>query len=321
MPEKLTLSVWPTPLEPVPRLAVALGLGAGDLYLKRDDLTGLGGGGNKVRKLEWLVADALSRGADTLVTTGGPQSNHARLTAAAGARAGLDVVLVLPGPADAHPVAGNLVLDALLGARVTWVDGAAGAADLTAAAEETCAALAGSGARPYLVPFGGSSALGARGYQEAGREVLAQLPDVRHMVTALGSGGTMAGLVTALGPERVLGVDVGALPDPAATAAGFVGELTGHELPAGALRVRRDQVGRGYATLHPPVLDAVRLVAASEGVVLDPVYTGRAAAGLFAAVREGDIRPGEPTVLLHSGGLPGLLGHAETVRRAGEALA
>ncbi|MGW2789671.1 D-cysteine desulfhydrase family protein [Streptomyces sp. NPDC001251] len=335
MPEKCALAVWPTPMEPAPRLAEAIGLRAGDLWIKRDDRTGLGGGGNKVRKLEWLVADALRHGADTLVTSGGPQSNHARLTAAAAARVGLDAVLVMPAPAGSpsvsgksaaaksvagKPVAGNLLLDALLGARIAWVEEASGPAELTDAARRTCAALRERGARPYLVPFGGSSALGARGYLEAGAEILAQQPDVRHVVTALGSGATMAGLVAALGPGRVLGVDVGALPDPGRTAAAMAGDLTGRAQPAEALRIRADQVGEAYAVLYQPVLDAITAVAAAEGVLLDPVYTGRAAAGLFAAVRDGDIRPGERTVLVHTGGLPGLFGHTEASVRAGRLL-
>ncbi|MFF3976070.1 D-cysteine desulfhydrase family protein [Streptomyces sp. NPDC001828] len=320
MPEKFALAAWPTPMEPAPRLAEAIGLRAGDLWIKRDDLTGLGGGGNKVRKLEWLVADALRQGADTLVTTGGPQSNHARLTAAAAARVGLQAVLVMPGPEDPPAIAGNLLLDALLGARVVAAEGASAPAELAEAAQKTCASLRERGARPYLVPFGGSSPLGARGYLEAGTEILAQQHGVRHVVTALGSGATMAGLVAALGSERVLGVDVGALPDPARTAAAIVGELTGDEQPAEALRVRSDQIGEAYAVLHQPVLDAITTVAAAEGVILDPVYTGRAAAGLIAAVRDGDIRPGERTVLLHTGGLPGLFGHAEAALRAGRIL-
>ncbi|MFJ2400636.1 D-cysteine desulfhydrase family protein [Streptomyces xanthochromogenes] len=320
MPEKFALATWPTPMEPAPRLAEAIGLRAGDLWIKRDDLTGLGGGGNKVRKLEWLVADALRHGADTLVTTGGPQSNHARLTAAAAARVGLDAVLVMPAPKGSPSIVGNLLLDALLGARIAWAEEASGPAELTVAAQETCAALREQGARPHIVPFGGSSALGARGYLEAGAEILAQQPDVRHVVTALGSSATMAGLVAALGPGRVLGVDVGALPDPGRTAASIIGELTDEEQPVEALRVRADQVGEAYAVLYEPVLDAITTVAATEGVLLDPVYTGRAAAGLIAAVRDGDIRPGERTVLVHTGGLPGLFGHAEAAHRAEQLL-
>ncbi|MFJ8310995.1 MULTISPECIES: pyridoxal-phosphate dependent enzyme [unclassified Streptomyces] len=316
--EKMTLSAWPTPMESAPRLAAAIGLHPYDLWIKRDDLTGLGGGGNKVRKLEWLIADALRHGADTLVTTGGPQSNHARLTAAAGARAGLAVVLVMPGSGRPDHLSGNLLLDAVFGARIVWAGDVSGPAALSDRAEQTCADLRGTGVVPYLVPFGGSNALGARGYQEAGEEILAQQPGIQHVVTALGSGATMAGLVAALGPERVLGIDVGALPDPAHVAAAFASELTGRHLTADHLRVRDDQVGRGYGVLHEPVLDAITTVATTQGVILDPVYTGRAAAGLAAAVRDGTIRPGERTVLLHTGGLPGLFGHDEATRRISE---
>ncbi|MBO4259692.1 D-cysteine desulfhydrase family protein [Streptomyces griseorubiginosus] len=311
MTGKTTLATWPTPLERMPRLAAALGLGEDDLWVKRDDLIGLGGGGNKVRKLEWFTGAALAEGADTLVTTGAAQSNHARLTAAAGARLGLDVVLVFPGSPDgAADASGNLVLDGLFGARVHWAKDADPNA-LGVVAEEVCERLRGEGARPFLIPFGGSSPLGARGYVEGGEEILAQLPDVEHVVVALGSGGTMAGLVGALGERRVLGVHCGAVPDPAATVAALLG--SGVE-PRG-LRVRTDQVGAGYGILHEPVLAAMRRAASAEGIVLDPVYTGRAMAGLVAAVEDGDIRPGQRTVFLHTGGLPGLFGHAQAVRR------
>ena len=316
MTDKITLSTWPTPLEPMPRLATHLGLRADDLWIERDDLIGLGGGGNKVRKLEWFAGAAHAAGADTLVTTGAAQSNHARLTAAAGARLGLDVVLVFPGTPDgAANGSGNLVLDSLFGARIRWAgDGDPSA--LGAVAEGVCEQLRRDGARPFLIPFGGSSPLGARGYAEGGEELRAQLPDVAHVVVALGSGGTMAGLVGALGEERVLGIHVGAVPEPAATVAGLAGALTHRTLDPGSLRVRTDQVGAGYAVLHEPVLEAMRTAAATEGIVLDPVYTGRAMAGLVAAVRDGDIRSGEPTVFLHTGGLPGLFGHTVTVRRS-----
>ncbi|GAA2905987.1 hypothetical protein GCM10010478_00490 [Streptomyces erythrogriseus] len=223
---KVALPAWPTPMEAAPRLAVEIGLNPDDLWIKRDDLTGLGGGGNKVRKLEWLVAGALRAGADTLVTTGGPQSNHARLTAAAGARAGLNVVLVIHGSGPPDEPGGNLLLHAALAARIVWA-GDAVPAELARQAQPICAELSGEGAVPYLVPFGGSNALRARGYREAGEEILAQQPDVRHVATALGSGGTMAGLVAALGTERVLGIDVGALSDAGSVAAAFTSELTG----------------------------------------------------------------------------------------------
>ncbi|MFC3572481.1 D-cysteine desulfhydrase family protein [Streptomyces yaanensis] len=315
MSDKIALSTWPTPLEPMPRLAVALGLGQDDLWIKRDDLIGLGGGGNKVRKLEWTVGAALAQGADTLVTTGAAQSNHARLTAAAGARLGLDVVLVFPGtPGSAANGSGNLVLDSLFGARIFWAgDGVPSA--LADVADDVCRQLRRDGARPYLIPFGGSSPLGARGYVEGGEELHAQLPDVEHVVVALGSGGTMAGLIGALGEERVLGVHCGAVADPSATVADLAGALTGRTVGPDSLRIRTDQVGAGYGVLYEPVLEAMRTAAVIEGIVLDPVYSGRAMAGLIAAVRSGDIRPGQRTVLLHTGGLPGLFGHAETVGR------
>ncbi|MGW4568897.1 pyridoxal-phosphate dependent enzyme, partial [Streptomyces sp. NPDC004561] len=135
-------------------------------------------------------------------------------------------------------------------------------------------------------------------------------------VVALGSGGTMAGLVAALGSGSVLGVDVGALADPAAAVTEFAAPHTAHEVTPETLRVRRDQVGRGYAALTGPVAEALRLAARTEGLVLDPTYTGRALAGLRAAVHDGDVRPGEKTVFLHTGGLPGLFGHKEAVAEA-----
>lgn len=310
------LGVWPTPVEAAPRLGRALGLGAGDLWVKRDDLTGLGGGGNKVRKLEWTCGEAVAAGATVLVTTGAPQSNHARLTAAAGARLGLDVVLVLRGEAG-DSASGNIALDGLLGARVVWA-GHTDGAGLAARAEQVADELRRGGAVPALIPFGGSSPVGARGYVECGRELLAQVPGLTTVVTALGSGGTMAGLVGALGSTRVLGVHCGAVDDPAATVAALASGLDPAARPVGpgALRIRLDQVGAGYAELTEPVMEALLLAARTEGLVLDPIYTGRALAGLAAAVRDGTVTPGHPTVLLHSGGLPGLFGHPATLHRA-----
>lgn len=311
---RAVLGTWPTPLEPMPRLAAALGLGPDDLWVKRDDLIGLGGGGNKVRKLEWLCGAACDAGATVLVTTGAPQSNHARLTAAAAARLGLDAVLVLVGT-PGSPGSGNLVLDALFGATVVWA-GDVGAEALKATAEQVAEELRGRGAVPALIPFGGSSVVGARGYVECGRELLAQAPDLATVATALGSGGTMAGLVDSLGSARVFGIHCGAVADPAHTVAGLVSGLSGKRCEPGTLRVRLDQVGDGYGTLTDQVMAALLLAARTEGMVLDPIYTGRAMAGLIAAVREGDIVPGQRTVFLHSGGLPGLYGHPQTLAGA-----
>ncbi|WP_405592825.1 pyridoxal-phosphate dependent enzyme [Streptomyces sp. NBC_01092] len=321
-PERASLGTWPTPLEPAPRLARALGLGPDDLWIKRDDLTGLGGGGNKIRKLEWLCGAALADGATTLVTTGAPQSNHARLTAAAAARLGLRAVLVLAGTpgSSATSAPGNLALDGLFGARVVWA-GSAGGDALVAAAAQEAERLRGQGEVPALIPFGGSSVTGARGYEECGRELLTQAPDLTTVVVALGSGGTMAGLVGALGAGRVLGVHCGAVPDPAGSVSKLVSGLSdAHQGAPDALRLRLDQVGDGYGALTEPVMSALTLTARTEGIVLDPVYTGRAMAGLAAAVEDGDIRPGQRTVFLHSGGLPGLFGHQATLTRAQAAL-
>ena len=302
------LSTWPTPLEPVPRLAVAVGLESDDLWIKRDDLIGLGGGGNKVRKLEWLCGAAIAQGADTLVTCGAAQSNHARLTAAAGARLGLDVVLVLGGrPGDSSD--GNLALDGLLGARVRF----AGSADLAAVADAEADLLRAAGRRPIVIPFGGSNAVGAQGYVQCAAELSAQATDLDHVVVALGSGGTMAGLVHALGPDRVLGVHCGAVADPAATVSALVGELADLPPSSAGLRIRNDQVGTGYADLTDRSLAAMTLAARTEGIVLDPIYTGRAMAGLISEVADGRIRPGQRTVFLHTGGLPGLFGHRATL--------
>ncbi|MFF2534548.1 D-cysteine desulfhydrase family protein [Streptomyces cyaneofuscatus] len=313
----VSLASWPTPLEAAPRLAAALGLRENDLWIKRDDLIGLGAGGNKVRKLEYTIGTALAAGADTLVTVGAPQSNHARLTAAAGAKLGLDVVLVFPGM-PGRSGSGNLTLDALFGAQVHWA-GEADLRQLVEVAEDVVGVLRGRGARPELIPFGGSNTTGARGYEQAGRELLSQVPSPDLAVVALGSGGTMAGLVAALGADRVLGVDTGAMDEPAAAVAAMADELTGSEL-RDRLRIRSDQVGSGYSRLTESAAEALRLAARTEGVALDPVYTARAMAGLLAAVEDGTITPGQTTVFWHTGGLPGLFGHAEAVNHFDAAL-
>jgi L-cysteate sulfo-lyase len=313
-----SLGNWPTPLEPAPRLAVGLGLRESDLWIKRDDLIGLGAGGNKVRKLEYTVGAAIAAGANTLVTVGAPQSNHARLTAAAGAKLGLDVVLVFPGKPGASR-SGNLTLDALFGAQVHWA-GDVDLQQLIETAQGLAEVLRRRGARPALIPFGGSDAVGARGYEQAGRELLSQLPSLDTAVVALGSGGTMAGLVAALGAERVLGIDTGAMDEPAAAVAAMASELTA---PVGVdrLRIRTDQIGPGYGQLTDSTAAALQLAARTEGIALDPIYTGRAMAGLVAAVKDGTITPGQTTVFWHTGGLAGLFGHADTVDRFDNALA
>ena len=303
MTDRVRLCSLPTPVEPAPRLAGAIGLEPDALWIKRDDLVGLGGGGNKVRKLERTCADAIAAGATTLVTTGAAQSNHARLTAAAGARLGLDVELVLAGTGDAA-VAGNLVLDRLLGATLRWA-GDVAHEDLETIAAERVTTLADEGVRAFQVPYGGTNATAAAAYADAGREALEQLPDVRHHVVAVGSGGTMAGLVAELGTSRVLGVDTGATSDPHHRVESLVRELGADPSD---LRLRTDQVGAGYSTVTEAVRSALLTAARADGLVLDPIYTGRAMAGLVAALADGDIAPDDTVLFWHTGGLPGLFG-------------
>jgi 1-aminocyclopropane-1-carboxylate deaminase/D-cysteine desulfhydrase-like pyridoxal-dependent ACC family enzyme len=295
----------PTPVEAAPRLAVAIGLEPDDLRIKRDDLIGLGGGGNKARKLEVTVGEALRRNASSLITTGAAQSNHARLTAAAGARVGLPVVLVLDGSAP-DTARGNVLLDHLFGADVVW----SGDRAPEAVVDEYVAARAGTGI--HRIPLGGSSPASADAYADAGRELLQQVPDVSHVVVAVGSGGTMAGLVSALGPDRVLGVDCGAVDDARETVGGLLARMRPEDpFDPRRLRIDSDQVGEGYEHLSPRTRAALTLAARTEGILLDPTYTGRALAGLTEHVRSGRIRPGERIVFLHTGGLPGLFGHPQ----------
>ncbi len=242
-----------------------------------------------MRKLEVTLGQAVAAGARTVITSGAPQSNHARLTAAAAARLGLRCVLVLGGDPPAE-MRGNLLLDRLAGADLIW----AGTEPLADVVER-------SRRDAFVVPFGGSSPASIDGYVACGRELREQVADFDAVVVALGSGGTMAGLVKELGPERVVGVDVGAVPDPRATVAALLG---GGVDPA-SLRIDRGQVGAGYGTITDPAREALTITARTEGVFLDPTYTGRAMASLIAGGH------GRRIVFLHTGGLPGLFGHPQ----------
>jgi D-cysteine desulfhydrase len=300
--------VSPTPVQPMDRLGAALGLEPGRLWVKRDDLTGLAGGGNKVRKLEHLCADALAHGCDTLVTGGGEQSNHVRMTAAAANRLGLACTIVLAS--DPVPVpTGNIVIDHLLGPEIVWA-GPIAYYPLEQRMREEAERLEAAGRRPYLIPVGGASTIGELGYVVAALELVEQLPGPALVVTADGSGGTHAGLAAGLGSlDLVLGVDAGTRPDlddvvPVKAAA--VAELAGLPAPRGTVAVDHDRFGDGYGAPTASCREALDLAARQEGLVLDPVYTGKALAGLVAAVREDRIPTGGPLVFLHTGGLPAL---------------
>ncbi|MFZ6004626.1 MAG: D-cysteine desulfhydrase family protein [Actinomycetota bacterium] len=299
---------WPTPVQPMDRLGAALGLDPGRLWVKRDDLTGLAGGGNKVRKLEHLCADAMAQGCDMLVTGGGEQSNHARLTAAAANRLGLDCTLVLAG--DPVPVpTGNIEIDHLLGAEIVWA-GPIGYYALEQRMRDEADQRSALGRKPYLIPVGGASTIGELGYVVAARELLAQLPGVSLVVTGDGSGGTHAGLAAGLGSlDLVLGVDAGTRPDLDAVVpekAAAAAELAGLPAPVGRVAVDHDRFGEGYGAPTAGCREALDLAARMEGLVLDPVYTGKALAGLIAAVREGRAPKSGTIVFMHTGGMPAL---------------
>lgn len=311
---KVRLAHLPTPLEAADRLAAAIGLGPGRLWVKRDDSTGLAGGGNKARKLEYLVAEALARGCDTLVTGGGRQSNHVRMTAAAANKLGLACTVVLAGGPPPAVATGNVLLDRLLGPEIVW----AGDLDyyrLEAAIAEACARLSAQGRHPYLIPVGGASTTGAMGYVEAATEIRDQLGEAGSggtlVVVADGSGGSHAGLVAGFGDhETVLGVDVGTRPDldervPAAAAA--LAEATGLEAPGGRVRIDHDHIGAGYGAPTGPCREALDLAARLEGLILDPVYSGKALAALIGRARSQPASlEGRTIVFLHTGGHPAL---------------
>ena len=298
----------PTPLQPMDRLGAALGLEPGRLWVKRDDLTGLAGGGNKVRKLEHLCADALVQGCDLLVTGGGEQSNHARLTAAAANRLGLGCTLVLAADAVAVPT-GNVVLDHLLGPELVWA-GEVGYYALEQAMRDEADRHRAAGRNPYLIPVGGASTIGELGYVVAALELREQLPQVRLVVTADGSGGTHAGLVAGLGShDLVLGVDAGTRPDlddVVPTKASKAAALAGLPEPTGTVQVDHDRYGDGYGAPTDSCRAALDLAARLEGLILDPVYTGKALAGLVAAVREDRVPADGALVFMHTGGMPAL---------------
>jgi D-cysteine desulfhydrase len=306
--EPIRLAHLPTPLEPMDRLGAHLGFDEGALLVKRDDCTGLAAGGNKARKLEYLCADALAQGCDTLVTGGGRQSNHVRMTAAAANKLGLACTIVLASDPVEVPT-GNVVIDVLMGADIVWA-GRLDYYETETAILAACARLENEGRRPYAMPIGGASPVGALGYVAGGDELAAEVPDLDVVVVADGSGGTHAGLAVALGDHaKVLGVDVGARPDldeqvPAKAAQ--VAALAGRLSPTGTCLVDHGQVGGGYAVATDAGREALHLAARFEGLVLDPVYSGKAMAALVAARRDDRLRADQRVVFLHTGGLPAL---------------
>jgi D-cysteine desulfhydrase family pyridoxal phosphate-dependent enzyme len=307
---RLHFAHLPTLIEALPRLSDALG--GPRLAIKRDDQTGLAFGGNKTRKLEFLVAEARDQGAKTLISGGALQSNHCRQTAAAAARFGFKCILVLTGDMAEQP-SGNLFLDELFGAEIVHV---AERKDRDRILQETFDRAAKEGMKPYLVPYGGSNPTGALGYAFAIKELVEQNVHTDWIVFATSSGGTQAGLL--LGQRvfgykgRVLGISVDEseewlkehVSDLALLASEKMGkriEFTPHDVLANA-----DYCSAGYGVLTEPEREAIRLFATCEGLLLDPVYTGRAAAGMIDLIRKGFFKKDETVLFLHTGGQPAL---------------
>ncbi len=318
-PPRVPLARLPTPLEPSPRLGAALGL---ELLYKRDDLTGLELSGNKARKLEFLVADAEAAGADTLVTCGGVQSNHCRATAFAAAKRGLAAVVLLRVPDPARPPApeANAALDRLAGAEVRLVSHAE-YARRGEVMEGIAAALRARGRRPYVIPEGGSNALGSLGYVRAVEELHAQLPEAWRrgpvaVAYAAGSGGTGAGIELGLrraGWTEARAVGFAVCNDAAyfrATIAALCAEARRRwpelpEVPPAEIAVDDGFIGPGYAQATPEGLEIVRRAAREDGILLDPVYTGKAMLGLATRAGEGALHS-RRVVLFHTGGAFGI---------------
>jgi D-cysteine desulfhydrase len=313
---RVELARTPTPLVRLDRLSAHLGA---DVWCKRDDLTGRVLSGNKVRKLEWLLAEALRVGADTVLTTGGIQSNHARATAAAARQLGMRPVLLLRGRDPGVPEA-NLLLDRLLGAEVHWCTPQQYRDERDVLLATLAEDVARAGGRPYVVPEGGSNGLGALGYVRAAEELAAQTAEPFDVtVCAVGSGGTVAGL--ALGPDRgpVLGV---AVCDDRATFAPRVRAIAAAARTHGAgplgpegerWSIVEGYQGPAYAVATPEVWDTIALEARLEGLILDPVYTGKAFHALRSEVEAG--RWGGRLLFWHTGGVYGLFGRGAEIPR------
>lgn len=322
---RLRLAHLPTPMEAMPRLAARLGLGA--LWVKRDDCTGLGLGGNKARKLEFGLAAAREAGADCVVCGGVVQSNTARQVAAACAKLGIECHLgVMRGRLAAtepgYEDTGNILLDRLYGAVVhdiPWDE------DRNRNLRAIADALRAAGRSVYFVPYGASDALGAMGYAAAAEEIVRDRPDAAWIVHASGSAGTQAGLLAgllALGhPARVVGVDVDAQAERVRADVRRVGREAAAVLGVadrwddGAVEVAGEWSGPAYGVADAATEEAIRLAARCEGLALDPVYSGKGMAGLVGLARRGRFGDGGPVVWVHTGGSPGIFAYPATMAR------
>jgi L-cysteate sulfo-lyase len=319
---RIKLAHLPTPLEYLPRLTAQLG--GPHIYVKRDDCTGLASGGNKTRKLEFLMADAREQGADTIITQGAVQSNHARQTAGAAARLGFQCELLFENrieqPSEEYLKSGNVLLDEIYGAN-TWHHPKG--ADMNAAMEKHAARLREAGRKPYIIPGGGSNPIGALGYVNCALELLHQANEqqlhINHIIHATGSAGTQAGLVTGLRATHsgipVLGIGVNAarqaqeqkVYDLALETADYIGA-------SGCVRredviANCDYVGAGYGVPTDGMREALLLLARLEGLLFDPVYSGKGLAGMIDLIKQGQFKPDDNIVFIHTGGSVGLFGY------------
>ncbi|HXT80523.1 MAG TPA: D-cysteine desulfhydrase [Acetobacteraceae bacterium] len=312
----------PTPLEKLENLSRHLG--GPEIWIKRDDCTVVATGGNKVRKLEWLIGEARAQGADHVVTQGAVQSNHVRQTAAVARRFGMACTALLEHRIDTNDRdylnSGNVLLDRLFGCAIEYRPGGT---DMNAAAEQKGAELRAAAAKAYVIPGGGSNRVGALGYVSCAQELMQQADEmglrIDRVVTATGSAGTQAGLVVGLQGVNagvpVLGIGVRLPKEPqeanvhrlAEATAEYVGVRGG--IPRAAVEANCDYVGPGYGIPTEGMGEAVRMLAEQEGILLDPVYSGKAMAGMIDLIRKGVIGRKETVVFLHTGGAVGLFGY------------
>jgi L-cysteate sulfo-lyase len=326
---RVSLAHLPTPLEHLPRLSKHLG--GPDIYVKRDDCTGLGTGGNKTRKLEFLMADALQKNADVIITQGAVQSNHARQTAAAACKLGMDCELIfekrVSDAADAYLNSGNVLLDRIFGANISEV---AKGTDMNAAMEAVAVDLRAKGKTPYIIPGGGSNTIGALGYVDCALETLSQANHdgivIDHIVHATGSAGTQAGLIVGLKASHasipLLGIGVNAAKDEQEEKVYKLAVETAAYVGAPGVVAREDiiancdYVGDGYGLPTEGMNDAVLLLARMEGLLFDPVYSGKGLAGMIDLIGKGVFSGNENIVFVHTGGSAGLFGYSDILDTA-----
>lgn len=321
---RVKLTAAPTALEHLPNLSRLLG--GPEIYIKRDDNTGLATGGNKTRKLEFLIGEALARGATHVVTQGATQSNHVRQTIAAARKFGLGVTALLEARVnDGSPDyygSGNVFLDRLMGATI---ETRPGGLDMNGELDKVGERLAAAGETPYLIPGGGSNAVGALGYVVCAQEIVQQINELAlpldHIVHATGSTGTQAGLLAGLEGMNagipVLGISVRAAKEKQEENVHRLAQAVwtklgvGGEFPRRTVVANADYVGAGYGRPTAGMVEAVTLLAQSEGILLDPVYSGKAFAGLLDLIRQGVFRKGQNVLFIHTGGSAGLFGYRD----------